>query len=49
MTMDNFNECIGMYNLYTSVSSKNQTPKKFIDSGGIRTHAISDWCLKPAP
>ena len=22
---------------------------KIIDSGGIRTHAISDWCLKPAP
>ena len=22
--------------------------KKF-DSGGIRTHALSDWCLKPAP
>ena len=20
-----------------------------IDSGGIRTHALSDWCLKPAP
>ena len=23
-------------------------PKKY-DSGGIRTHALSDWCLKPAP
>ena len=22
---------------------------KIYDSGGIRTHAISDWCLKPAP
>ena len=23
--------------------------KHGIDSGGIRTHALSDWCLKPAP
>ena len=24
--------------------------KKFsLDSGGIRTHAPKDWCLKPAP
>ena len=23
--------------------------KSYSDSGGIRTHAISDWCLKPAP
>ncbi len=23
--------------------------KKITDSGGIRTHALADWCLKPAP
>ena len=23
--------------------------RKVFDSGGIRTHALSDWCLKPAP
>ena len=23
--------------------------KGAIDSGGIRTHAPKDWCLKPAP
>ena len=23
--------------------------KRDLDSGGIRTRAISDWCLKPAP
>ena len=23
--------------------------QKYDDSGGIRTHALSDWCLKPAP
>ena len=23
--------------------------KCIFDSGGIRTHALSDWCLKPAP
>jgi hypothetical protein len=23
--------------------------KEFLDSGGIRTHALADWCLKPAP
>ena len=23
--------------------------KKGFDSGGIRTHAPKDWCLKPAP
>lgn len=26
----------------------NQTKKKY-DNGGIRTHALSNWCLKPAP
>jgi hypothetical protein len=23
--------------------------KDISDSGGIRTHALADWCLKPAP
>ncbi len=43
---------------YIEKNKKNRKGKKreashlasfYTDSGGIRTHAFYDWCLKPAP
>ena len=34
---------------HTTRPTSRQVVKRLVDSGGIRTHAPEDWCLKPAP